>query len=122
MNFRNSARLAVALTVSVCIGCSSPDPDEAPSSPVTELSTSVPRPVMPDVVCMDLQSAQNLIQDQGVFFSRSEDATGEGRSQIVDANWIVIEQSVMPGERFDEGDVVLKVLKEDEAASRGLCQ
>jgi len=77
---------------------------------------------MPDVVCMDLQSAQNLIQDQGVFFSRSEDAAGEGRSQIVDANWIVIEQNVTPGERFDEGDVVLKVLKEDEAASRGLCQ
>jgi hypothetical protein len=77
---------------------------------------------MPDVVCMNLQLAQDLIQDQGVFYSRSEDATGEGRNQIVDANWIVIEQNIMPGERFDEGDVVLKVLKEDEAASRGLCQ
>jgi hypothetical protein len=34
----------------------------------------------------------------------------------------VIEQNITPGERFDEGDVVLKVQKLVEAASRGLCQ
>lgn len=122
MSVRGSARLVVALSVVVCSGCLSPASDEVPSSPATEMSTSVPRPLMPDVVCMDLQSAQDLIQDQGVFYSRSEDATGEDRNQIVDSNWIVIEQNIMPGDRFDEGDVVLKVLKEDEAASRGLCQ
>lgn len=122
MSVRGSARLVVALSVVVCSGCSSPASDEVPSGPATEMSTSVPRPVMPDVVCMDLQSAQDLIQDQGVFYSRSEDATGEDRNQIVDSNWIVIEQNIMPGDGFDEGDVVLKVLKEDEAASRGLCQ
>lgn len=86
------------------------------------MSTSVPRPLMPDVLCLTLQDAQNRIQDEGVFFSRSEDASGENRKQVYDANWIVIEQNVAPGERIDEGDVVLKVLKRDEVTSRGLCQ
>ena len=122
MEARNGAKLAVMVAVLICNGCSSPDTDEESPSPATDVSTSVPRPVMPDVVCMNLQSAQDLIQDQGVFYSRSEDATDKGRKQILDANWIVIEQNITPGERFDEGDVVLKVLKLDEVASRGLCQ
>lgn len=122
MSVRDGAKRAVIIVALVCGSCSSPNTDGTSQTPATEMSTSVPRPVMPDVVCMNLQLAQDLIQDQGVFYSRSEDATGEGRNQIVDANWIVIEQNIMPGERFDEGDVVLKVLKEDEAASRGLCQ
>ena len=87
-----------------------------------EASTSVPRPLMPNVICLTLQKAQDLIQDQGVFLSRSEDATGQNRNQLVDSNWIVIEQNLKPGEQFSEGDAVLQVLKEVEAKDRGLCQ
>ena len=86
-----------------------------------EPSTSVPRPEMPNVVCMTLQDAQDLIQDQGVFFSKSEDASGQDRKQLVDSNWVVIEQNLPPGTRFSEGDAVLKVLKIDEAIAKGLC-
>ncbi|WP_262365900.1 PASTA domain-containing protein [Gordonia sp. OPL2] len=66
---------------------------------------------MPDVVCMNLQAAQNRIQDAGVFFSRSTDASGQGRSQILDSNWIVVAQTPDPGTPITEGDAVLSAVK-----------
>jgi hypothetical protein len=70
--------------------------------------------LMPDVVCMDLQAAQDEIQDHGVFLSRSEDASGEGRRQIWDRNWVVVDQSPAPGTPIGEGDAILYVLKDGE--------
>lgn len=70
--------------------------------------------LMPDVVCMDLQAAQNEIQDHGVFFSRSEDASGQGRRQLWDRNWIVVDQKPAPGEPIGEGDALLFVVKDGE--------
>nr|WP_308192448.1 PASTA domain-containing protein [Gordonia sp. 'Campus'] len=67
--------------------------------------------IMPNVVCMNLQAAQNAIQSAGVFFSRSEDATGRGRSQMVDSNWIVVGQTPSPGTPFTEGEAVLSAVK-----------
>ena len=49
--------------------------------------------LMPNLICMNLQDAQNEIQDHGVFFSGSVDATGEGRRQTIDSNWVVVGQS-----------------------------
>ncbi len=69
---------------------------------------------MPDVVCMGLQAAQDEIQDHGVFFSRSEDATGEGRMQIMDSNWIVVDQMPAPRSPIGEGEAILYVVKIDE--------
>ena len=66
---------------------------------------------MPAVVCMNLQAAQDLIQEQGVFFSRSHDATGQGRRQISDRNWVVVEQSPAPGTPISEGDADLGAVK-----------
>ena len=102
--------------------CGSDTIDSKNYEKANEASTSVPRPIMPNVICLTLQKAQDLIQDQGVFFSRSEDATGQNRNQLVDSNWIVIEQNLKPGEQFSEGDAVLQVMKEAEARNRGLCQ
>lgn len=70
--------------------------------------------LMPNVVCMGLQEAQDEIQDRGVFFSRSEDATGKGRMQLWDRNWIVTRQSPRAGTPIDEGDAVLYVVKKSE--------
>ncbi|MFD1811817.1 calcium-binding protein [Rhodococcus gannanensis] len=66
---------------------------------------------------MNLQSAQNLIQEAGVFFSRSTDATGAGRSQIVDSNWIVVGQTPLPGAPVTEGEAMLSAVKIGETAS-----
>jgi len=71
---------------------------------------------MPDVVCMNLQDAQDLIQTTGVFFSRSEDATGQGRLQVIDSNWQVVEQTPAPGSPIGEGDAVLSVVKYGESS------
>ncbi|MEV0945343.1 hypothetical protein [Rhodococcus sp. NPDC049939] len=79
-------------------------------------SASTPRSLafMPNVMCMDLQSAQDTIQEAGVFFSRSNDATGKGRMQISDRNWVVVDQSPAPGAPIDEGDALLSVVKSGE--------
>lgn len=70
---------------------------------------------MPDVICMNLQDAQDEIQDHGVFFSKSVDATGKGRRQILDRNWIVVGQEPAAGAKIGEGDAVLSVVKKDES-------
>ncbi len=70
---------------------------------------------MPNVMCMNLQAAQDLIQEQGVFFSRSKDATGQGRRQVLDANWVVVGQTPTAGELIGEGDAVLSVVKIGES-------
>jgi len=70
--------------------------------------------LMPAVVCMSLQEAQDEIQDHGVFLSLSEDATGQGRSQLIDSNWQVVAQSPDVGATIGEGDAVLQVVKYGE--------
>ncbi len=72
---------------------------------------------MPAVVCMNLQDAQNTVQKAGVFFSRSLDATGAGRRQVLDRNWLVVAQTPSPGTPFTEGEAVLSVVKYGEPNS-----
>lgn len=94
-----------------------PPPTAAPtvaptSAPQTvPAATAAPLPLMPAVVCMDLQAAQNEIQRAGVFYSRSVDATGQGRLQLIDSNWLVVSQDPAPGVPFGEGDALLGVVK-----------
>lgn len=78
-------------------------------------TTAAPAALMPDVVCMNLQDAQDHIQSEtGVFLSLSEDASGAGRSQMIDSNWIVVAQRPSPGTPIGEGDAVLSAVKLDE--------
>jgi hypothetical protein len=70
--------------------------------------------LMPSVVCMNLQDAQNEIQDHGVFGSRSEDATGQGRRQILDRNWQVVAQQPDAGTAIGEFDATLFAVKYGE--------
>ena len=69
---------------------------------------------VPDVVGMDLQSAQ-----EGLFprlRTTSVDATGEDRMQLVDSNWIVVRMDPPAGERVPRfTDVTLYVVKEGES-------
>ncbi|MBB5912609.1 hypothetical protein BJY24_001476 [Nocardia transvalensis] len=68
---------------------------------------------------MNLQDAQNTIQAAGVFLSRSRDATGAGRKQVLDRNWIVVAQTPTPGTPVGEGEAVLSVVKYGEPNSCG---
>jgi len=87
------------------------------TTPATRISTTqvaavASTAVMPNVVCMDLQAAQDTIQAAGVFYSTSVDATGQGRAQVWDRNWVVVDQTPSVGALIGEGDPVLSVLKE----------
>ena len=84
-------------------------------------STNVPNVVMVDVLCMNLQDAQNLIQDQGVFLSRSRDASGKSRNQIYDRNWIVVGQNIPVGAAIGENEVILSVLRDEEIERTSIC-
>ncbi len=75
---------------------------------------------MPDVVCRNLQDAQNEIQRSGVLLSFSEDATGAGRNQVVDSNWLVVRQTPAPGAPIAEGEPLLYAVKYGEANPCGL--
>jgi PASTA domain len=94
--------IAGAYDVASCL------PSEDTSAPALKTA------VMPNVVCKSLQDAQDTIQRAGVKFSRSEDGSGQGRSQLIDSNWQVVRQSPAPGTPFGEGDAVLTAVKYDE--------
>ena len=83
----------------------------------TRASATPPPPTMPNVVCMNLQEAQDTIQRAGVFFSRSFDGTGKGRMQIFDRNWIVVSQEPASGTPIGEGDANLGAVKYGEPNS-----
>ena len=71
---------------------------------------------MPDLVGLDLQSAQNLIQDNGIFLSVSHDLLGN-RNQMLDSNWIVCTQNVPVGQQVTgdmEGQIDLGAVKRGE--------
>ena len=53
--------------------------------------------VIPNVVCMDLQAAQDAMQAAGFYKMGSTDGTGQGRLQILDRDWVVIGQTPAPG-------------------------
>ncbi|AWH01055.1 hypothetical protein D092_18960 [Rhodococcus ruber Chol-4] len=89
-------------------------PTTSTAAPTTNVADTAPTAVMPDVTCMDLQAAQDTIQAAGVFYSRSIDATGRGRAQILDRNWVVVSQAPASGVLIGEGDVVLSVVKDGE--------
>ncbi len=95
----------------------------APAPPTTvapSTTSAAPAGVdftMPDVVGVDLQSAQNAVQSYGVFFSRSHDLLGS-RNQVVDSNWIVCTQNIPAGQRVTgdaEGLIDFGVVKREES-------
>ena len=89
------------------------------------VTSSAPAPVtapvvdfaMPDLVGLDLQTAQNAIQGNGVFLSRSHDLLGM-RNQVLDSNWVVCTQSIPVGQQVTgdaEGLIDLGVVKREES-------
>ncbi len=71
---------------------------------------------MPSVVGMELQFAQDLMQDNGVFYSTSHDLQGS-RNQVVDSNWVVCTQNPAAGTQVTgsaEGVIDFGVVKRGE--------
>lgn len=89
--------------------------DEEPTAKPIELPDDAI--LMPDLMCFDLQDAQDFMQEfTGDFFAvNSKDASGEYRLQLFDRNWIVVDQEPLPGEPLVDTPTVL-VLKDDETS------
>lgn len=88
-----------------------PAPVVAPSTTTSSAVSVVSTVPMPNVMCMNHQDAQNLIQELGILYSPSTDATGKGRNQVLDANWVVVGQTPGVGVPIGDGDAVLSVVK-----------
>lgn len=89
----------------------------APAEETEERNAVETTALMPDIPCgTDLQLAQDLVQEAGVFKSRSVDATGEGRFQVMDRNWVVVRSEPPAGTPIEEDDPVFYVVKDEEFA------
>lgn len=78
--------------------------------------------VMPDVVCMELQAAQDTLQEAGFYLLSSKDALGD-RHQILDRDWVVIGQSATPGKvALPLAKVTLTVVKYGEPTGDSGCK
>jgi hypothetical protein len=92
-------------------------PTHAASTPTQ--SDGLPQSwVMPNEVGKVLQGAQDDVQrasGDAVFFSHSQDATGQGRFQVLDSNWKVCSQNIAAGQPVAwDGHVVFSVVKLSE--------
>lgn len=84
----------------------------------TEVAGAEPAAVMPDIRCgTDLQLAQDLVQEAGVFLSQSVDATGQDRNQVMDRNWTVVRSEPPAGTPIEEDVPVFYVVKDEEFTS-----
>ncbi|NKE59804.1 PASTA domain-containing protein [Lentzea sp. PSKA42] len=92
----------------------------------TDSSTSQAPPAkgaVPNVVCLDLQKAQDTLQAAGFYLLGSEDATGQRRQQLVDRNWVVVSQSEPPGSTPDpKTKITLGAVKFGEPTGGSGCQ
>lgn len=76
---------------------------------------------MPNLVGSNLQAAQDAIQaltGGGIFFTRSHDATGASRQQVLDRNWKVCTQNIPAGRAINAGaDIDFGAVKLEEPCS-----
>lgn len=110
-----------ASTPSIAAPTTPAEEPQAIAPPATAAPTTPAAPVvdfpMPDLVGLDLQTAQNLVQDNGVWLSVSHDLRGS-RNQVLDSNWIVCDQSIPAGQRVTgdvEGAIDFGVVKREES-------
>jgi hypothetical protein len=118
----DTAPSAASSSPVVATSVAPPPTTEAAVQPVAPPPTTQPAPpvvnfTMPNFVGTDLQTAQNLVQSNGVFLSLSHDLRGS-RNQVVDSNWMVCDQNVPAGEQVTgdvEGKIDFGVVKREEA-------
>ena len=91
----------------------------------TEAARAVRRPgpsagaLLPDLVGMGLQSAQEAARGAGFTNLSSHDALGRGRRQILDRSWRVCGQSPAPGRWAKDSPVDLGAVRLEERCPAG---
>jgi hypothetical protein len=95
----------------------SPEPTAAPSTEASQTpEAQTPETfTMPNLVGKNLQAAQEQLQALGSSVLDQKDASGQGRTQVVDSNWKVCEQEPAAGQQVPTTTtVVLSSVKSDE--------
>jgi len=78
--------------------------------------------VVPNVVCAELQAAQDALRSSGFLLLTSKDGTGAGRVPLLDRNWVVIAQSEAPGSKPGTTTLItLTVVKHGEPSGTSGC-
>jgi beta-lactam-binding protein with PASTA domain len=91
------------------------EPAPTPARKKRKRHRAVASIVVPNVIGMDHQAAQNRMQAAGLYNLRERDGTGQGRLLLWDRNWVVIDQRPVPGSRADEtAKVTLVSVKDGE--------
>ena len=137
-HFAFVAAFAVASAFGIA-GCSSDPQSPPPSRPSSTSPAETPQPTasdtvatgdpvtsdtaeapaetftMPQLVGLNLQLAQDTLQNLGSYAMDQQDASGLGRIQVLDSNWQVCTQSPAAGEDTPTDTlVVLASVKLDE--------
>jgi beta-lactam-binding protein with PASTA domain len=104
----------IGQTEKITLDVSKPTDGKGPASVTTG--------VMPDVKCMELQAAQDTLQEAGFYLLSSKDALGS-RHQVLDRDWVVIGQSAAPGKiTLPLTTITLTVVKYGEPTGDSGCQ
>lgn len=69
------------------------------------------RKTLPDVVGMNLQAAQDRLQAAGFYLLDDKDATGRGRFQVYDRNWVVTRQKPAAGRKVSTDALIVLYAK-----------
>jgi hypothetical protein len=80
--------------------------------PQSSVEPSAVRPsvqvgVVPNVVGLNHQLAQDTLQAAGFYYLTEQDATGQGRLLINDRNWVVVSQQPAGGTRSAPGTKII---------------
>jgi hypothetical protein len=68
------------------------------AQPTPSVTAGAPKQaVVPNVVGVNHQLAQDTMQAAGFYFLTEEDATGQGRLLVNDRNWVVVSQDPAAG-------------------------
>ena len=82
---------------------------------VTPTGVPVGTLAMPPLVGLGLQDAQDQLQSLGSFVLNQEDASGQGRHQLIDSNWKVCSQDPAAGSLISvTSSVTLRAVKNEE--------
>ncbi|WP_405393437.1 PASTA domain-containing protein [Microbispora hainanensis] len=63
------------------------------------------------MVGMNLQAAQDKLQAAGFYVLDDQDATGQGRFQVFDRNWVVTRQKPAAGRKISTDTLVVLYAK-----------
>ncbi|WP_204052177.1 PASTA domain-containing protein [Microbispora siamensis] len=85
-------------------------PAERPTEQAAKQAAKPPaagKAVLPDVVGMNLQAAQDTMQAAGFYVLDDQDDTGQHRLQVFDRNWVVTRQEPAAGTKVPTDTLVV---------------